>query len=204
MTAKNSVLLITLFAFYLLTACNLHSSGVGHQKKRTNHRVLKAQKAHIDSLLADTDMLITLVKPPNNAKLVLVKGNNWPDEIETTYNIYKDSSGKVIYVAEIPESESGDWFVAYRSYFDDAGKLFAFVKETSFFNGACSGHDDVVHEKLIKYYDNKDRVTDSLFKIVDQNGKRLKKLDCMDDRNFPYKVISKVSDYLSANNLQGY
>jgi hypothetical protein len=155
---------------------------------------IKKAKQHIDSLTKDTNQLIVLVKVPGSNKLLPVKGDNYPEEIETTYNLFKDKEGKIIYVVEVPQSESGDWFIDYKSYFNSSGKLIAFTREANFFNSECVAEDsEPAHETLTKYYT-----------LNDNNSKALKKSLCVFNYNYPYKIIKTLDNYLKVNRLENY
>lgn len=158
-------------------------------------------KKLIDSLAKDTNSLIVYAKVPNSLKLVVVKNGKFPDAVETSYNLLKDEDGKVIYIFESPYSESGDWDIAYRSYFNKDGQLFAFERKAGFFNSECT--DGAAHETLIKYYTKDFSVADSIYSLTDDNKKPLEKSKCIFNYNYPYKVYPTVNTYLKANAING-
>ncbi len=211
MITRNLSIIAVAFLTYLGVACNqpaknqLKPKAVKkaevHSKTEAFDNV-KLAKQHIDSLTKDTSGLIVLVKVPGKDKLVLVKGKNYPEQIETTYNLYKNKAGKIIYTVEVPFSESGDWFIVYKSYFDITGKLFAFTREANFFNSECTPEEgDVAHELLTKYYNKDFKVVDSVYKLKDSKGKDLKKPNCAFNYNYPYKIAKTADEWLKANHL---
>ena len=151
------------------------------------------QKAQIDSLLSQNKGTLTvLVKLPGNQQLVEVKGEQWPDEVEITYNILKDSSGQVLMFAESPFSESGDWNISLIHYFDEAGKTFAFSKRTNFFNSGCT--EGVAYETITEYFDQDFRKVGEQYSLLDGENNKLDKGKC----EFPYEAAYKVLPNLDA------
>lgn len=165
---------------------------------------LLQEKTTIDSLAKNTTQLLVMVKVPNNKKLVTInKGDKFPEEIETTYNIIKDKAGRIIYTVEIPYSESGDWFIAYKSYYRTTGQLFAFERQTGFFNGECSvPAEEPLHERSVKYFDRHMQLIDSTYEFKDNKGKLLKKPDCVSSYNYPYTVSKSADEFIRRNHMQ--
>jgi hypothetical protein len=124
----------------------------------------------------DKNKLIVLVKVAGQTDLIKVIEQNWPDDIETTYNVLKNQRGQIIYLGEFPTSESGDWSLGLKHYFGDNGKLIAFEKRLSYFNEDCT--DGAVIETTIELYDNDFKVAKTSKTQTDKNGKELKVKDC--------------------------
>jgi hypothetical protein len=157
---------------------------------------LKQEKKRIDKLAADTSKLIVLAKIPGKDTPVKVVNDKYPDEVETTYNLLMDDNGNIIYTVEIPFSDSGDWDISYKSYFDKNGRLFAFEREAGFFNSQCTKNDvGAAHEKLTRYY-NGSQPVDSIYQLVGDDKKPLIKSKCTFYYNFPYKVITNINLFL--------
>ena len=71
---------------------------------------LKGQKMNIDNLESQNKLkLEVFVKEPNKETLTLVINENWPEIIETTYNVWKNENENIVKIGEFPFSESGDW-----------------------------------------------------------------------------------------------
>jgi hypothetical protein len=66
---------------------------------------------------------------------VVAAGEDWPERTVTSYGVLRDAGGAVRMTFESPASQSGDWFNAHAHYFDDAGRLFAYERHSSFFVG---------------------------------------------------------------------
>lgn len=151
----------------------------------------KNKKYTIDSLINAERKLIFLVKLKGEEAIVAMPENQ-SRPIETIYNIFK-KDGKIIYIAEMPKSPNDDWFIVYKSYFDENGNLFAFQRNNNFFNSKCTKYAAL--ENLVKYYDEKAELIDSTYTLTDNKEKDLTKLDCELPYNFPYKIYNSVSEY---------
>jgi hypothetical protein len=162
---------------------------------------LKNKKARIDTLMAHKELrLEVLVKEPNKGKLTLVKNEQWPEEIETTYNIWENAEGQVIVVGEYPLSESGDWDIEYLHYFDNNGKIFSFERNTNFFNSICT--EGVAYESLVEFYNSDFIRINSTTSLVDEARKNLKKEDCVMNYDFPYSINKNLKEYLKKINYR--
>src|ERR1700749_1752576 len=87
---------------------------------------LKKKKAAIDQYeYQHRKEMVVFIKLEGKKKLIRAKNENWPDDTEYIYNVLKDGSGKIILTEQIPYSQSGDWYVEWKHYFDDTGNTFA-------------------------------------------------------------------------------
>ncbi|WP_295651876.1 hypothetical protein [uncultured Mucilaginibacter sp.] len=182
---------------------NKRAESLKSQEQVPTIQQLKKQKGKIDKLIAaEQDKLIVLVKLPNSDKLMLIKNDKFPDEVETTYNFLKDKEGRIILAGEIPFSGSGDWDITYKSYFDKNGKLFAFERIAGFFNSECTKEDgDAAHEDLIKYYTSSGQLIDSTYTLTDSKKRPLVKSKCVFNYDYPYTIIFDRDTYKKANKI---
>lgn len=166
------------------------------QTTKTSVPDLQKKKDTIDEYLAaHPKQVITLVKVPGKTRLVRIFGKKWPDEIEDTYNILKDASGKIMLIDERPESESGDWDIEYRHYFDSEGRTFAFCRQESTFDD--DGNDTIIRERLVNLYDFNFKKIDAIKGIFDQDYKPLRsKKKNFNFRDFPYHIYKDVKSCL--------
>ena len=161
--------------------------------------VLKQKKIEIDSFVSQNPKNLTiLVKRIDRSDLFQIANEIFPEDVETTFNIVKDKAGHIIYACEIPNSESGDWFVALNHYFDKNGKTFAFEKQTNEFNSGCA---EITYETKTEYYNNDFKSIGSDYKLVDKKKKELRKKDC-DLMDYKYKVVSNNDNYLKTNSIK--
>ena len=163
---------------------------------------LKSKKTAIDQYIAKHDKeLIVLVKVPGKNVLVRVKNEHWPEEIECTYNILRNQLGKVIFIAQVPYSESGDWEILYKHYFDEKGNTYAFSKEESIFNDNVNG--GVIKETLLKYYDDQYKTISQINTLTDKKGQAVKEnKNAYDFRQFEYSTYKNVSDCLTGYHIK--
>ncbi len=200
MKALNFILIFFVFISFGCSSTSTKSTSTLNLKNTTVLKRLNQQKKVIDSLANDTNSLVVYAKVPSNLNPVLVKNANFPDEVEVSYNVLKDKKGKVIYIFESPTGESGDWDIAYRSYFDKNGKLFAFERKAGFFNSECT--DGVAHEVSVKYYSQNANLIDSTYSLIDDNKKSLMKSKCNFNYNFSYTIYKSSENYIKANHLK--
>jgi len=190
-----------------LSACNLADS---RTNSSSTSRLLpepdilerlKYQKEIIDTLFnRSKDKIIVLVKLVDNDELTTVTNGNFPENVETTFNILKDSLGQVITVSEFPFSESGDWYIVLTHYFDKDGKTFAFERQTNFFNSICT--DGVAFETKTEFYDNDFQLIDKEYKLVDKENKPLQKDSCQFPYDYDYKILPDIDNYLRTNKIK--
>lgn len=183
---------------FLFTVLLFASACADKTKSNAESTRLKHEKYGIDSMLSDRSLLL-YVKTPGKTKLTEVKkGDRFPKQIEASYNVLKNKKGKVVYIAEIPFSPKDDWFIAYKHYFDENGKLFAFQRQNNFFKSECT--KGAALENLTVFYDTNFRVLDSIYTLTDSNKKKLEPGSCKFPFNFPYSVPKSFDEY---KNLQG-
>lgn len=193
----------------LLVASLYLSKKVQHNKIATGFQQssclpeLKKNREAIDKYSTKhTKSIIIYVKVPGKRKLVLVKNLNWPDEIEYTYDIYKNPTGKIIFIAQIPYSESGDWSIVCKHYFDENGNTFSFNREESIFDDNVAG--GIVREKLTMYYDINFHKIGEVSRLTDKDNRPLgasKKKGMYNFRDYEYKIYKNLSECLTAYNI---
>lgn len=163
---------------------------------------LTKNKAYTDSYLKSHENdLIVLVKTPEKQELISVKNNQWPDDIDFTINILRDNEHRIIFIALIPYSESGDWNVKCQYYFDKQGNIYAFYKEESVFGGE-DRTGDVVRSLLLKYYDSDFNLINSKNWITDTHYKKIKSnIHHFDFPDFNYRIYKNLDEFITAYNL---
>lgn len=161
--------------------------------------MIKQQKIEIDSFVVQNPKNLTiLVKRIDHSDLFQIENEKFPDDVETTFNLVKDKTGRIIYICEIPNSESGDWFVTLNHYFDENGKTFAFEKHTSSFASVCA---EITYETKVEYFDSDFKSIGNDYKLVDDKKKKINPKDC-DLMDYPDKILPKVDDFLKTNRIK--
>lgn len=203
---KRITYILTLFVV-LISACN---STDNRTNSSSTSRFLpepdilerrKYQKTIIDTLFAHSkDKLIVLAKLVDKDEPIQIIDGNFPDNVEITFNILKDSLGQIITVFEIPYSESGDWNIFLTHYFDKNGKTFAFERQTSFFNSICT--DGVAYETKTEFYNSNFQLINKTYKLVDEENKTLQIDSCQFPYDYEYKVSASIDKYLQAKRIK--
>lgn len=145
------------------------------------------------------NQLILFAKLPGKKVAVKVKNQKWPDEVDDSYNIFKDSTGKVIFIADMPFSESGDWYIEYRHYFDSNGNTIAFERITNVFDSDIKG--GLIYETLVNYYSPGLKLRSKEYTLKRKDGKNIKDSGHVDIYHYPYHIYRNVNDCLKAYNI---
>ncbi|MFB9844278.1 calponin homology domain-containing protein [Mucilaginibacter ginsenosidivorans] len=150
-------------------------------------------------ILKHNKRLIIFAKIPNKKNPVRVIGDKWPDDAEYSYNILKDSAGRVIFIAEMPYSESGDWYIEYRHYFDNSGNTVAFKRITNVFDNDVK--DGVIYETLTNYYLPNLKLKDKIYTLTSKDGKNIKNNGHVDVYHYPYHIYKNANECLEAYHI---
>lgn len=154
-----------------------------------------------DTLKHHEKEIIVLVKVPGKANLLKVKGNKWPDEVEYTYNIKRDSTGKIFEVVQIPNSESGDWFLSLAHYFDNDGNTYAFQRNFNVFDSEIKG--GVIYETTIKYYNPLFKQLGRSYQVTDIKGRKVSgKNSPLDAYDYKYTIYKFLNACLKAYHIK--
>ncbi|MDA3614340.1 hypothetical protein [Polluticaenibacter yanchengensis] len=161
---------------------------------------LKYQKTNIDALFNHSkDKLIVFAKLMDKDEPVQIKNGNFPDNVETTFNILKDSLGNIVTISEFPFNKSGDWNIIFTHYFDKDGKTFAFERQTNFFNSICT--DGVAYETRTEFYNSDFQIIDKTYRLVDEKNCMIQKDSCQFPYDNEYKVLADIDIYLRTNKI---
>jgi hypothetical protein len=163
---------------------------------------LKKKRAAIDQYVYKHQKdLIVMVKVSGKKNLVRVKNENWPAETEYIYNILKDTTGRVILIAEMPYSESGDWYIEYKNYFDNNGRTFVFSKRETVFDDSVKG--GVAMEELFNYYDAGFKIINQKHSLTDKDEKPIKRNNNeFDFRDYKYNIYKNLNACLAGYHIQ--
>ena len=161
---------------------------------------LEYQKTTIDTLYNRKDNIILFVKLADKDELQQITHENFPESVEISFSILKDSLGKIISASEFPVSQSGDWYIVLTHYFDQNGKTFAFERQTNYFNIIYS--DGVAYETKTEYYNENFEFLSSQYKLVDEKNQPLQKDSCGHPYNYDCKVLSDADKYLQTKKIK--
>ena len=163
--------------------------------------LIRKKKEIEEKITSNKDDQIVLVRIVGQEKLVVVKDKNWPDDIETTFNILKNSSGQIIYIGEFPTSQSGDWTLDLKHFFNEQGETFAFEKRLVFFNDECG--DGVVIETLTDFFTKGFKRIGTLRQLRDGKDNPITDLEsCSDPYQWPIEKKGSVSELTKAMQME--
>lgn len=128
------------------------------------------QKREIEKQIQSSKKdIIVFVKIKGHATPQRVHNEQWPENIETTYNIFKNDLGQIIYFAEFPKSESGDGVYEIKHFFNNKGHTTSIETRLSFFNEDCG--KGAITEILTSLYLNNFKHHSTLRQLRDENDK---------------------------------
>jgi hypothetical protein len=159
---------------------------------------IKKKKTEIDQYeFKHRKGILTFVKRAGKSKLIKTKTDDFPDDTEYVYNLLKDDSGHIILIEQIPYSQSGDWYIERKHYFDIDGKTFCFSNRQSIFNDDVKG--GVVVEETVNYYNSEFKQIESKTRLTDKDDKtisrNIREFDFHDDK---YSIYKNVNECLNA------
>jgi hypothetical protein len=162
---------------------------------------LHAQQTAIDSFSQQhPDRTTTFAQLVGHEELVQIDCADAEQlNIDRTFMLLKDSTGKILAAYESPYSESGDWNILYTHYFDSKGKTFAFSREASFFNSICT--EGIAVENMTKWYTNQLNMVDSSYTLRDEEAHDLAKDSCQFAYDYAYTIYPELTAFLKANKL---
>ncbi len=173
--------------------------------QRTNPTVMldsiTKARTRIDSLFnQNKERLIVFAKIAGQEQPIRITNRKFPEQVHTTFNILKDSSGNIITISEIPYSESGDWTIILTHYFDKTGKTFAHKRQADFFNSICT--DGVAHEMRVEYYDSYGKLLEKIQTLMDDKKNPLPKDSCQFPYEYEYRISKDLGKYVQSNHLK--
>mgnify|MGYP006951104563 CR=1 FL=1 len=159
---------------------------------------IKKKKAEIDQYeFKHRKEMITLLKLEGKNKLIKSKTEDLPDDAEYVYNVLKDGSGHIILIEQIPCSQSGDWYIEWKHYFDTDGNTFCFSNRQSIFNDDVKG--GVVVEETVNYYNTEFKQIESKSRLTDKDDKTMsQKKNEFDFRDYKYNIYKNANECMKA------
>jgi len=143
-----------------------------------------------------------LAKQAGKDGLKIVKNENWPDQVESVYNIWRNEQNTIRLIAESQLHGNEGMNIVYETYFDSDNKTFAFVKTFEYFNSKCS--NDPIYERRLSYYDKDFELCGKAVRVIDQNKSILNYDLCKsaDPPEMKPLIFGSVEDYLDYINSQ--
>ncbi|MDB5126220.1 hypothetical protein [Mucilaginibacter sp.] len=195
----------TLYLFFILLIASLSGKAQSATGKvvtvDSTLTSLKSKRTAVDVYVKKHDKeLLLYSKIPGRKTPVKVTMEDWPDAGEGSYNVLKDSSGRIVMIAEIPFSQSGDWYITYTHYFDENGNTYAFRKETNTFDSDVKG--GVIYETLVKYYGANLKLLNKTYSLKEKSGKPIKNNGHIDVYQYKYMIYKNSAACLKGYNIK--
>ena len=191
-------ILIFLFAIIVSSCSNDVKMGEDHVDQR-----LVIQKNKIDDAIKSGVFYTEiLAKQAGKDALEIVKNDNWPDQVESVYNIWRNEQNAIRLIAESQLHANEGMNIVYETYFDGDNKTFVFVKTFEYFNSKCS--NDPVYERRISYYNKDFELCGKAVRVLDQNNNILNYDICKSSNPPEMKplIFGSVEQYLKHINSQ--
>jgi hypothetical protein len=129
--------------------------------------------------------------------------DNAPENLTATYNIIRNKEGHIMYAAEFPYSESGDWENIYESVFNDKGDILVFVRKSSFFYNDANHSDVIVYEKSEYFYNSDQKLIKKTYQLKFGDKTEIPQGVKIDFQyRFPYKKYMTRKKWLKAHSLE--
>ncbi|MBC8173820.1 MAG: hypothetical protein H7X71_07935 [Chitinophagales bacterium] len=194
-----------IFSFSFLQCHGQNDTGCG-DKLRSEPKEEKIIRLRANKVTADNerfenqDKILVYAKLSESDSVIKIEHELFPENVETTFNIVKDSVGRICIISEYPFSISGDWFSGFDHYFDTCGYLYAVQKTVCYFNGDCA--DDEVCEFTETYYDAYFIIVDSQYQLASASAEIITDENCKPPYTFEYMVFPNVPELIRYHGLQ--
>ncbi len=156
---------------------------------------IDAQVMAIDSIKGHLNQnLRVYCRLPDSSKIVaIVDTTRWPEEIETTFNVIFDSTGRLVEFVEIPHTDDSAWEIRY--YFDAKGRLLRlqFYQTTPDAGQNCTA---ILREYTDEYFSGDGSILDSSCSFKDVDYKPIDTAGCNLDRD------TRISDYRTTSDVK--
>ncbi len=164
-----------------------------------NEKLLEGYKkiiSDLEKIRSDASRIELYAKMVKSDSLIKVPNNDsWPEDTEISYNLLRGSNGGIVYFAEYPMSESGDWSIGYRYYFNDKGNTIIFIRESNFFNSECT--DGVAKELSCYSFDSSFNLIAKDYELKSSDGKNLVNSRCYFPYHYEYIIESNSNELIS-------
>jgi hypothetical protein len=194
-----------LLLLVLFVGCNQHK-GSHLQEEKSQTEVLLPLTSHKDVIekfsIKHKNKFLLFAKVAGKLNPVKVLNEKWPQDTECAYNILKDEKGYIVMIMSSPVSESGDWNLECTHYFNNNGSTFIYEIKANAFS---LPDDGIAYETTTTYFGSSFKLLRSVYKLVDEKGKKLNKKDYGFDalsRGLNVKAYANVNECLAAYHIK--
>jgi hypothetical protein len=158
-------------------------------------------KLRVDSIYKFAKSDIEFYVQNDSGKVIkrVVNFDNISESIYSVFNIIRSRENNIIMIVENPYSISGDWNIAYISYYDNNGNIIAFVRYSNFFNGVCA---EIVKEESTYFYDKEQTLVKKTYEIKDNEGNNLDYRECVFNYGYNYRIYKSLKDFFKYNVIE--
>ncbi len=168
--------------------------GLDQQKALVN-RLNDLVESTQDFIVGNEDKVELMAIVGNSNKPISLPDKEWPENVTTSINIIRSKLGAITYYAEFPTSESGDWFIGYRYYFDESsGVILVFQRVANFFNSTCQS--GLAKELSTYYFSTTGEILAKSYSLVNNDGEDLASKLCFFPYDYKYDVVKSSDDIL--------
>ncbi len=196
---------LILFTTLILASCSkkiMKEDAIFDPKKTETPKIIEESDNALNiatRIFLNENYYVELYTQDKDQDLVKVEDfNNVTPELSASYNLIRYKSGEMMYVAEFPYAESGDWENIYESVFDIEGNLLKFIRKSSFVEG-----DRLISEKSEYYYNKRHELIKKTYEIKDHKNQPIEDISGIDFKyRFPYEIYPTRKKWLKAHGLE--
>jgi len=155
---------------------------------------IKDRMDSVETYLASSEKKIELMAlTSDSSDPVMVVEDEWPENTIVSINLLRDQKGNIIYYAEYPFSESGDWFIGYEYYVNEiSGNIYGFKRMANFFNSVCV--DGVLQEESTYFFDLNFILIGKSYSITDTDGEAIDDVLCFFNYDHEYIIPKNINE----------
>ena len=202
---KNHGLIV--FAALIVCSCTSHHSSVKNNKSIPDTQNIPLPKT-IDSeresisvyFQGHRNKVIAFAKLKGKDSVIKIeKGDRDTHNVVCYYNIWKDTTGKIILIRCMPFSETNNWWVEYNHYFNAEGKTIVFEGLTNTQNNDMDA--DEWHEVYEKAFDTNFKVVGKYYYLGNRWDKKMKYTGQLDSLRFTHTIYKNVDECLAGYHI---
>lgn len=146
-------------------------------------RILKQKREIEEQIQLNKKEITVFAKIKGQPIPQRVSNQQWPENIESTYNVLKNNLGQIIYFAEFPKSKSGDWIYEIKYFFNNKGQTISIETRLSFFNEDCG--TGAITETLTDLYLNSFKLLGTIRQLRDSKDNSVSGSICSNPYKWP-------------------
>lgn len=163
-------------------------------------RILKQKRVIEEQIQLNQKDLIVFVKIKEESEPQRITNENWPENVESTYNILKNNSGQVIYFAEFLKREHSEGVFEIKHFFDDKEQTLVIEIRLSFFSDDCG--KGPITETLTDLYLNNFKRHGTLRQLRDDKNNPINGSICSNPTKWPIDKKGTVQELMTLKKIK--